>query len=1779
MKKSNIQSAIIGITILAILLTTSIFKINAETPDAEGATKYAREFFKVNSNYFSDGSLKTSENQIKKCYQSAGKRNMPVFVFQNASKGFAILAQKDNNFAVVGYSQKGVFHKDSIPVQLKTLLRVYEDSLTVDFSQPLNLKAGSPVAVPLLDQKEISLNQYYHENVGSCPTGCVATAFAQIMAYYKYPQSGTGSNCYTHSKYGQLCADFANTVYNWDNTTDEDYKLLSFHVGVAMDMNYCGDQYGSIPSKSGYSNALVNYFKYHRTNGSTESYFIRNEIDKLRPVYVELPGDPGHAVVVDGYDSDGLFHINFGWGGHHNGYYMLNSNSTFVVDYKFGTNIGSAVFISPYTYKTNTQDSLNLVKINSAFNNSLGWDLNKPVNTWPGVLVYNERVIRLNISATGNANNKVSIPAEIGLLSELEVLNISAYIEGNLPESIFDLTKLKNLYIFDASNTLKANLNDKIGNLVNLESLALNLKSEGFISPQIGNLKKLKTLNIFPGNVSGSIPNEICTLTSLEYLDLSENKLSGNLPSDIGNLTKLTTLALNGNNLSGSIPESIGKCTKLYLLSLNNNSFTGQIPAGLGNMTLIENLDLSNNQFTSLPNEIGRLEKIRELNIGHNKLTALPDSIIRLQNIRSFYAGNNEISALPTDFGYFPLLQYFSMSFNKLTEIPDALCQIPMLESLTLRKNKIKKFPPSINLISPKLTYVHLDSNEISGPIPKELLENGKLEPMLISHNHFTFEDIPVSDKLRNRVGDQKPVKLSKNKFKVGMGDTLKLDIRNYTPFRLPDNEYTWMSVSKKKAVNSVPNPVLSLYIDEKTINDKYYCVVTNPKSPSYKYVIYESSFEFPCMNSVSTDTFTLELASEEELISEKYNGDFVISSKNLPEQKIEDRIVTLVPPLKLRGTIKWQASADGNQWFDLSESTTQNDLRQNYISLKQNELVLSPKTPAFYRCMVQDINCEPLYSDTIKVNPFGNVIYDQTVNVAVESTTIKSDSIEVRIPAGIYNSDFRMTIVKLDNPPAPPAGMKMSTAYDVTVSFGSTFEVPLEIKLKNIDKSMITEKGLPAVVPGYYDEIKREWVLYDNGGVSLKDSSVVFVTNHLTKLAWFELAHGFYTHIHTTDKVNVIYVSGKGTGEDNNYLGYQYTNMKKPKEPWYNSNMDPDKGGTPMLIQDIGGYMDLIIKKFKEKGLETPDLRFNIYVSNMGASAFGSINVFGYIAGRGYFKINSQLAVDRDDLKKTLAHEYMHYTQDYYTVVLTDNYFFTEAHAPTASRIVWPLDTDFPTAEPEDNLKMALLEKEESGTRYRSIFHLLSEPWDYAGTVPVIEKFSASTIEANISSTFLHYMQCLRSGTKLDMATLLKNYSWYSSATNWTWRNYINTQTTNLLGTSIGDEYDDYVRYLLSGENENFTVINKGEGNPYSNIIKHLTPENNAPFARRLVYNFAPDDNNPQEDEVEMTVPYLSSKVLMLYNQTSDRAVVVHYKRLHKKDSEHKIYFCKYDKDKKITTYHDISDSTEYNMFIEARTEKSIKESQNICFLLMVNKKCPSMVGVFSDFDAEFELKAFPVYDIEYLTSAWIAGDNGNSLMIHNYSNGGKDGFVIPGVYLTFSNPNVAYHTVNHYSSNKSSVTDSSYVINISFGSETRMEYSDPFSLPGIQIIDKQIKIFYNFKHSKMSINLKAHYINKFETTYEEKPRIVLSSTWDDEASLSVKDLHNMKVSTYGKDVRFSTNNSTETQAVIESLSRRHSSTYYDDKGEVKDETVQTYISTDYSGGDVILIIALKCR
>ena len=175
--------------------------------------------------------------------------------------------------------------------------------------------------------------------------GCVALAIAQIMYYHKLPLKGNGSMTYNCPSYGILSADFGNTTYQWENMFDTvkqinyDVANLISHCGISVRMNYGTNL--SVSSITAALNALQEFFYYPfstlsiRSDCTEEDWtaLIRQNIENQRPVYYEGKSDLGiHAFVCDGYDSNGLFHFNFGWDGVADGFYTINSPYGFSVN-------------------------------------------------------------------------------------------------------------------------------------------------------------------------------------------------------------------------------------------------------------------------------------------------------------------------------------------------------------------------------------------------------------------------------------------------------------------------------------------------------------------------------------------------------------------------------------------------------------------------------------------------------------------------------------------------------------------------------------------------------------------------------------------------------------------------------------------------------------------------------------------------------------------------------------------------------------------------------------------------------------------------------------------------------------------------------------------------------------------------------------------------------------------------------------------------------------------------------------------------------------------------------------------------------------------------------------------------------------------------------------------------------------------------------------------------------------------------------------------------------
>ncbi len=290
------------------------------------------------------------------------------YIFNNEDgKGFVIIAADDCVTPILGYSYENNFAAENLPPNLKGWLDDYAeqiratvemratatDEIRADWEclrQKKNLPIRTEAAVNPLITTIWGQGEYYNAQCPSLlgfhtPTGCVATAMAQIMKYWNYPSHGYNYHSYECWPYGVQSANFGGTNYQWsympNNVTSSNNAVatLMHHCGVSVEMDYGIHGSGAhIISYDGLyeycaENAFKTFFGYsqnlsgveRRYNESNWTNILKNELNNSRPILYGGSGTGGHAFVCDGYNNSNYFHFNWGWCGESNGYYTLNN--------------------------------------------------------------------------------------------------------------------------------------------------------------------------------------------------------------------------------------------------------------------------------------------------------------------------------------------------------------------------------------------------------------------------------------------------------------------------------------------------------------------------------------------------------------------------------------------------------------------------------------------------------------------------------------------------------------------------------------------------------------------------------------------------------------------------------------------------------------------------------------------------------------------------------------------------------------------------------------------------------------------------------------------------------------------------------------------------------------------------------------------------------------------------------------------------------------------------------------------------------------------------------------------------------------------------------------------------------------------------------------------------------------------------------------------------------------------------------------------------------------
>lgn len=232
---------------------------------------------------------------------------------------------------------------DSVYANSHGRLKMPESTQKKNALKRAEMSRISPLLTTTWDQGE-PYNMYAPEIDGiQAPTGCVATALAQVMKYHQYPAAGHGMGI-AMTEYEQTLTMDLDVPLRWDDMLDDyawtDYtqyqadavaKLMQA-VGYSCNMVYGLEGSGAFDINANramvenfdYAPSTWLYYRNHYTIDKWEE-MLHQQLSEVGPVYYSGRSDSsGHAFVCDGYDG-GYFHFNWGWGGIYDGLFLIDA--------------------------------------------------------------------------------------------------------------------------------------------------------------------------------------------------------------------------------------------------------------------------------------------------------------------------------------------------------------------------------------------------------------------------------------------------------------------------------------------------------------------------------------------------------------------------------------------------------------------------------------------------------------------------------------------------------------------------------------------------------------------------------------------------------------------------------------------------------------------------------------------------------------------------------------------------------------------------------------------------------------------------------------------------------------------------------------------------------------------------------------------------------------------------------------------------------------------------------------------------------------------------------------------------------------------------------------------------------------------------------------------------------------------------------------------------------------------------------------------------------------
>lgn len=342
--------------LITLSFVLAFLGVNARQISVDEAKEFAQNFLVNKTGIHTRGA---SEFEGEKLKLISVESKAPYHTFNiDGGKGFVLVNAQGEKPMILGYSDKGSFEINNLPPQLKGILsdsKNYKDVKS-------NIATRAEGVGIVYNTAEWGQYEPFNDLApNKAAAGCVATAMAITMQFHQWPdrtRGGLQSDWY----FPELSLDFNAYKIDWNSLSDsqnpkfntEAAKLLK-SAGIASHMIYGAEEF----SESGadvwaISNRLIELYAYgkdcqyvQKEMFSEEDWnsLLKAQIKEVGPVIYRGGSTTSHCFVIDGYDSEGYFHVNWGWDGYSNGYYALDFSDVGGLD--FGDYQGMVINIVP----------------------------------------------------------------------------------------------------------------------------------------------------------------------------------------------------------------------------------------------------------------------------------------------------------------------------------------------------------------------------------------------------------------------------------------------------------------------------------------------------------------------------------------------------------------------------------------------------------------------------------------------------------------------------------------------------------------------------------------------------------------------------------------------------------------------------------------------------------------------------------------------------------------------------------------------------------------------------------------------------------------------------------------------------------------------------------------------------------------------------------------------------------------------------------------------------------------------------------------------------------------------------------------------------------------------------------------------------------------------------------------------------------------------------------------------------------------------------------------